>query len=180
MSFFQNKPPKQRFWLMCIAFAVLAVFAYSLSIHKTIMAYSTYQANNKALTEASTAPAQIQRFQAKLNQFNQSFQRIDYDREQLFEAVNTYCREHNLSLSKFHPEERTIQNDFEIITNQIEVQGAYKDMVKLVYELEYVQQLGHVASTKFDKIVNRRTKEEVLTAEIYLQNINPAKLTSND
>ncbi len=165
---------------MCIGFALLAIFAYSFSIHKTIVAYNTHQANKKALSEASTAPAQIQRFQAKLKQFNQSFQRIEYDREELFEAVNTFCREHGLSLSKFHPEERTIQNDFEVITNQIEVQGAYNDMVKLVYELEYVQQLGHIASTKFDKTVNRRTKEETLTAVIYLQNINPAKLTIND
>jgi len=180
MTIPQLNGAKQRFQALCFGMVLLLVLAYLFSFRNTIAAYQLSKNNQLALEEASSAPQQIKQFQDQLSLLEVSLIQSDYNRQVLFEAVNTFCDAQSLKLDHFHPEQRYIHNDYEIITNKIEVEGVYKDIVELIYYLEQEQRLGHIASTNFVKKEERRTKRKYLTAEIYIQNIQTANLTSND
>lgn len=151
------------------------LIAYQFSIRRTIDNFQNWQANKISLQSAASAPVQIQEYQNQIASLEKNFKQVIYDRETLFEVVNTFCRENQLSLTNFPPEIRKEQNDYRIITNEIEVQGKYANMVRLAYELEFVKQLGHIASTTFKREQNRQTKRTELKGTIYLQNLQNLK-----
>ncbi len=180
MNLPQLNGAKQRFQALVLGIAALLVLAYFFSFRNTIDAYSLSKSNRSALQEASSAPQQIKQFRDQLSLLEESLIQSNYNRQVLFEAVNTFCESHELKLDYFHPEQRYVHNDYEIITNKVEVEGDYKSIVELIYYLEQEQKLGHIVSTNFEKKEERRTKRKYLTAEIYIQNIQTANLTSND
>lgn len=171
MSIFQNIAPQQRFYYLLGGFAFLLIISYQFSISKTLEYYGKYSKNQQSLTAAASAPQQIQHYQKLLAGLAGNGQEGDYDRAHLFEVVNTFCRKNNLKLSQFPPEEERAQNDYQILTNQIEVEGNYVDMVKLGYELEFVKKLGHIASASFKQERDIRTRRRFLKGVFYLQHL---------
>jgi len=171
---------KQRFQALILGISLLLIVAYFFSFRNTINAFTLSSNNSQALEEASSAPMQIKQLRNQLALLEESLVQSNYNRQALFEAVNTFCESHELKLDYFHPEQRYIHDDYQIITNKVEVEGAYKNIVELIYYLEQEQKLGHIASTNFERKEERRTKRKYLTAEIYIQNIQTANLTSND
>lgn len=180
MTLPQFKDAKQRFQLLLAGFILLLIIAYVFSIRNTVDAYIISKRQQHSLEDVSNAPQRIKQFQDQLASLDHSLVQSDYNRQQLFESVNTFCESQDLKLDYFHPEQRFLHNDYEIITNKVEVEGTYKSIVRLIYYLEYEQKLGHIASTNFEQKEERRTKRKYLTAEIYIQNIQSANLTSND
>ncbi|MEM1323511.1 MAG: type 4a pilus biogenesis protein PilO [Bacteroidota bacterium] len=171
MSWLQNTPPRDKLRYLAGAFVLLALLAYSLGIKKTINSYRTYSSNTIALEQAQTAPEQIRKYRTQLAKLDNNLNRVQYDRELLFEQVNTFCTNNRLTLTKFAPEHRQEQNDYIVITNPIEVQGNFTDMVRLAYHLEYSQRLGHMASVDFRLVNDRRLKKKYLSGQLYLKNI---------
>lgn len=171
---------KQKFQLLAIGISALLIIAYFFSIRKTIDAYTLSRNNAKGLEEASTAPFQIKQLQEELKLLEVSLIQSNYNRQTLFESINTFCETYDIRLDYFHPEQRHAQNDYEVITNKLEVEGTYQSIVKLIYHLEQEQKMGHIASCNFEKKEERRTKRKYLKADIYIQNIQPANLSSND
>lgn len=180
MEMLKNKNAKQRFRFLLAGMGLLLILAYCFSIRNTIAAYLLFKKNKKSLQEASNAPHLIRQFQEQLTVLESLLIQSDYDRQLLFETVNTFCDKYGLRLDYFHPEKRFTHNDYEVITNQIKIEGAYKDITVLIYHLEQEKKLGHIASVSFDKQEERRTKRKYLTADIYVQNIQPVNLSSNE
>lgn len=162
---------KQRFYGLLIGFTLLWFLAYQFSIKNTVEQLGLYLQNQQKLELAAKAPEQIQQFQEQLNQLNANQQYQLYDRSNLFEEVNTFCRENKLSLSNFSPEEMRQQGEYQIFTNQITVQGKYVDMIKLAYALEFEKGLGHLASASFSRQRDLRSRKTYLEGNLYLQNL---------
>lgn len=167
----QSISAKHRFFGLLAAFALLWLFAYQFSIKQTVNQLGEYFQNKQNLEEAASAPQRIAKYQNQLNQLNANQQYQVYDRANLFEQVNTFCREHDLSLSNFSPEEVQQEGEFQIFTNQIMVEGKYVDMVKLAYTLEFEQGLGHLAAATFERKKDLRSRKTYLEGALFLQNL---------
>ena len=68
--------------------------------------------------------------------------------------------------------QKNIDNVYNLETNVIEIEGSYTDMVRLIYEIEFIKNISKVTATYFIKQKDISTKKTRLTATIYLQNIN--------
>ena len=150
-----------------LLFGILIYFA---SIQRTITNYRAYQEKKTQLSRVSNATQLIVQYQAQLAQFQGNTQQ-SYNREILLEEVTTFCRQHQLLVKTFPQAQRVKENNYPIVTNHIQVEGDYKDMVKLVYLLEQEQRLGSISSLKFFTHKDRYKKKNFLRADIVLRNI---------
>lgn len=171
MDILKNLSAQQKIKGLVACFAVFCLVVYFFSIQPTITAYHQYKNHQRAMVQAANAPAQIQQYQQQLLDTESSISQMNYDREYLFEAVNTFCQAHRLKLSNFLPEQRQVQHQYILITSPIVVQGNYVDMVALAYHLEYVMGLGHIASSNFQTIKDRKNRKTYLEGTFYLQNV---------
>jgi len=89
----------------------------------------------------------------------------------LLEKVTAFCRKHRLLITSFPEAGEQIRSNYAVLTHQIEVEGAYKDMVKLVYMLEQIEVMGVVSSLKFATYKDRRSKQKKLKAKLVLRNL---------
>ena len=150
---------------------ILSFLAYNFSIKNTIHLFYSLDENKEKIDRLSSAPTEIAALKSQLSKFKNSLNQRKYDREEIFKSINSFCSEQGIKLSKFHPEQRESAKDLEIITNKIEVEGNYKSIVNLAYEIEYIQELGHLASLNFEKRKDRRKKKEILVGVIYLRHL---------
>ena len=87
------------------------------------------------------------------------------------DAVSTFCQKNNLILKEFPKTSHEEQQDFTMETNVVVVEGNYKDLVRLVYELENINKAGKVISVSFNSSIDNKLKKVILSATLYLQNI---------
>src|SRR5690606_18478317 len=97
-----------------------------------------------------------------------------YHRETLLEKITSFSSGHDLLVKSFPEANILASNEANVITNHVEVEGGYLDMVKLLYELEEKEMLGSVSSVKFNMVKDRQQKKIVLRSSIILRNLeNP-------
>ncbi len=149
---------------------LLLLAVYNASIRRTVKAAKTNGQLKSKIERAATAPSQIADLQNKLNSFQQTAIQ-PYNREALLEAVTTFCRKKELLVKTFPEANSYQQENDQIITNEIEVEGNYTSIVELVYLLEQQEKLGSLSSLDFYKYKDRRLRKNTLRAKIVLRNL---------
>jgi hypothetical protein len=147
----------------------LTTIAWKMSFSKTLEAFQRVQENAKQIERLSKAPALAVAYQKQITAFKNGERTKPYNREVLFEAVNTFCRSHDIQILKFHPEQRVFDQRFELITNELEVQGSFKDLVKLGWHVEQEEKLGHIASATYHSQEDKRTHKTSLIGRLIIQ-----------
>ncbi|MEL6863592.1 MAG: hypothetical protein AAFP19_04195 [Bacteroidota bacterium] len=161
---------KQHNQFLLVATLLGGLLIYSLSIRRTLQQRQQYLQTQANIDRAATASKDIAQYSAQLAKLKQTAQQ-PYDRERLLETVTLFCREHDLLVRSFPEALRVVENGNTIITNQIDLEGAYKDMVALVYLIEQEQRLGSVSSFKCFTEKDRVTKKTKLLGRIILRNL---------
>ena len=164
--------PKDRFRALLFLICFFLVLIYQLRLKNTLELYHSYKQNKARVESAENAPKLIRQYESEIRKITQRIPKHTYNRQDLFEMVNTFCRSHDLSLVNFYPEMRQEQKEFYTITNKIEVQGSYVDILKLSYHLE---QYGHLASCHFQVEQEKRSKKRKLKCLLYLQHVQTQK-----
>lgn len=93
--------------------------------------------------------------------------------EELLKQISGFCQKNKLLVREFPPAIVHGETQYLIETNEVVVEGAFKDIVKLIYDLEQVSKTGRVASVSFDAGPDRKTRQYRLAAHIIIQNIKP-------
>lgn len=168
LSFLPTYRQRNLFLLGVGVFALLLI--YLVSIRQTLGLYRTYRVNRAAIARAASAPGEIARLEAQVAALQQNGLKV-YDQENLLVEVTRFCREHELLITTFPSSDRVVENGYPIITNTLEVQGGYKDMVRLVHLLEQRERLGSVGSLKFYTQKDRISKKTYLRLSIVLRNL---------
>ena len=167
--------PRDRFRILLFLICFFLVLFYQLSLKNTLELYQVYQQNKTRMESAENAPMLIRQYESEIQKITQNIPKHTYNRQTLFEMVNTFCSSHNLSLVNFYPEKRKEQNEFYTITNKIEVQGSYTNILKLIYHVEQEEQNGHIASCHFQIEQAKRRKKRKLKCLLYLQHVQAQK-----
>jgi len=162
---------KNKLYILGGGLLLLTLCAYFFSIKNTFNLLKDNKIKEQKLSTLQSAPTQIATLKNQLSTFKTTINQKEYDREEIFKSINSFCTKNNLKLGKFYPEIREQSNDLEIIIDKIEVEGTYKNMVKLAYEIEHTQELGQMASLNFEKRKDRRNKRDFLIGELYLRNL---------
>ncbi|MCC6463375.1 MAG: hypothetical protein IT260_23090 [Saprospiraceae bacterium] len=173
MPVFAQFSPRQRLIGLGVAAALLSLAAWQFSFSRTLDMYRTARANTRQLAQAQNAESLLSTFRTRLNQLEHVGTAKPYDREILFEEINTFCRSHQLQILRLSPENRKAEQNIDLVTNQLEVQGSFNDMVQLGWFIEREQQLGKVVSATYAVSEDKRTHTSRLIATFILQHIVP-------
>ena len=173
MPVFAQFSPRQRLVGLCVAAGLLLLAAWQFSFSRTLAMYRAAGANSRQLAQAQNAESMVATFRSRLTQLEHVGTAKPYDREFLFEQLNTFCRNHQLQILRLYPEVRRAEQDVDLVTNQLEVQGAFNDMVLLGWFIEREQQLGKVVSATYAVSEDKRNRSTRLIATFILQHIVP-------
>lgn len=170
---------KRKNKLLLLGTVVILFLIYTLSINKTIRAYSDYNVAEAKMQLAKNAPQQVKELKRQLLQMESMIGKKETSGQDLvqslLELVTNYCQNNHAVLREFPEATTTSKEDLLINTNPIVVEGSFSELVKLVYLLEQKANLGKIASVKYALVKDRKSKEMALTATIYIQNIKKVK-----
>lgn len=165
------KSYKQQNLLLLAVALLLGLVVFKFNIQRTYREYQRFQEGKSQLLRASSAVEETVGLKEQLNSLQETAIR-PYKRENLLEKVTSFCRNNNLLVKSFPEEELYSQgNDSQVVTNRIEVEGGYKDIVKLVYTLEELEKLGNVSSMRVYLAKDRALKKMVLRSNIVFRNL---------
>ena len=172
---FENLTYKRKNLLLGVAAVLLVFIVYSLGVSKTIKAYHDYSDAKARMEMAQNAPlmaAQLERelilMDAKMGTTKAFKQNTA---ETLLNLITNYCQSNHAVLREFPRTTIDMQGDLTIETNQFVLEGNFATILKLIYNLEQKNKIGKVASVKYQLKKDFKTKEMVLTASVFIQNI---------
>lgn len=166
-----------------LAAALVLYLIYAFGISKSIAAYQESKSIQQKMELVKNAPALTQDLEKQLAHMNA---RIGTDglkklraEEPLLDLLSNYCKSNKAILREFPAAVNFQQGDLLIETNRFVLEGDFKTLLKLVYQLEQKHKLGKVASVHYAYKKDRISRQMALTATIYLQNIKQKKDTSS-
>ena len=150
-------------------------FIYNFAIKKTLQAKGDCSVAEEQITLAANAPVMAAQLEKELMQMDV---KIGSDSlkgknsvQELRELVTNYCQMNQIVLREFPETTASEQEKLTVETNMFIVEGSFSSLVNLVYILEQKSKLGKVASTHYQLKKDLKSKDLVLTATIYLQNV---------
>ncbi|MBI5541222.1 MAG: hypothetical protein HY951_14245 [Bacteroidia bacterium] len=175
----ERKTYNKKVKLLAIGVVVMLFLSYYLSFRKTISSYSECQDYKSQLENIQTAPAEISNVEQQLATIERSvgmspdtstdFQKV------LLEKVSSYCQQNNVVLTEFPQTIYFSNQDFEVETNQVVVEGSFVKILTLVYNLEQKFRLGKIVSLRFASQKDYKTGATKLFATLYFQNFKKAR-----
>ena len=151
------------------------LLVYVFAIKKTITAYTDYSSAKVKVELAENAPAIAAQLQKQLMQIDAKIGSTDTTKqkagEPLLELVTNYCQDHQAVLREFPQTTATAQGDMIVETNRFVIEGNFATLINLVYILEQKNKLGKIASVKYALQKDFKSKEMLLTATVFLQNV---------
>ncbi len=161
---------------LLIVVAVLLVFIiYSFAIKKTILAKNDCSTAEQQMLIAENAPMMASQLEKELMQMDAKIGTNSLKEkksgQELLELVTTYCQKNQAVLREFPQIIVTDQEKLTVETNLFIVEGNFSTLINLVYLLEQKSKLGKVASVHYQFKKDLKSREMVLTATTYLQNV---------
>ncbi len=89
----------------------------------------------------------------------------------LIEKINRICSRHNLKITNVPSPVEYTQAGYQVITNEVEVQGSYLGLVQLVDQMEKEFEQARIVSVDYYSRKNLQNNQYKLYARIYFQNI---------
>jgi len=141
-----------------------------VNIRKTLEHRQLYYKNENSVQRAATATGDIAHYEAQLAGLQKTALQV-YDREQLLSSITGFCKSHQLLIKAFPKPQRVTENEQIIVTNALEVEGAYKPIIELIYQIEQKEKLAAVSSVRFFMHKDRLTRQETLRCHLILRNL---------
>lgn len=166
---------KKKNKLLLVISALLCFVIYVGVISRTVDLFSETSNLQEKISKAEEAPEKTSLLQKKRSLLNAKLQAYSIDslknREYILHLVTEFCTKKGILLKEFPNPELTNQGDFAIETNLIIAEGGFHDLLQLLYYLEQEMKIGRPGSVRFLSSFDNKRKKEVLSLEIYLQNI---------
>lgn len=157
-------------YYLAVALAVLMLLSWFMNIKPTYVLWKANKKYRADLLRADNATSEI----ADLERQLESLERVaikSHDRDMLLQSVTSFCKDKGMLIRNFPATERNREKGVVYLTNLIEVEGEYKDIVRLAYMLEHERMLGSIASLKFNAVEDRVEKKTRLRGSIILRNM---------
>jgi len=171
----QNISYKQKNTFLLIGFFLILIILWFVVFKNTFLLYSECTSFEKQLQAAEIAPQKNKELLTQLIDLDEKLknqQHTDTNIQQaILSVIAPFSKENNLVLREFPQPNITKQNGYLIEINNIEIQGVFTTLLKLVYLLETKEKIGKIVSVKFHAKNDSKLKSYVLIATIYIQNI---------
>lgn len=166
---------RKKFLLLQIFFLLFALVVYKISVKKTIEVKKQLNSLNKQINDLNEAPQKILVLQQKLSHLNGAVEFFFYNQHSMqdfmLEKITKYCRSNHVLIKEYPKAIIQEKADYTLETNYLVFEGGFRDLLILLYHIEQKYKLGKVASARFYKTINSKTKIPKLYMELTIQNI---------
>jgi hypothetical protein len=165
---------KQKNRLLLIGLFPLALFIYSFSLKKTITVIMQVREMEERIADASEAPSKSLMLKGEINKLENrltAYNKKSNNEQGILDFVTGYCKSNETVLREFPEMQAEEREGYIIETHRFVVQGTFSSLLSLIYLLEQKNPLGNIASVNYALKKDPKTKEQLLLATIFLQNI---------
>ncbi len=170
---------KRRNMYLAAGVVIMLVFSWELSLSKTWVLYTENRMMEEQIAKYKGTPTTVRQLRNELAQINDKISKFDNttsSQQQLLDYVSHFAKEGTLKVVEVPKTTWQKNSGFNIETNLFKVEGDYKEVLELIYNMEYKERLCKVAGAEFKKTTDMRTKKEYLMTTLYLQNIKKEKI----
>lgn len=172
---FKNLSYKKRNKYLLAVVILFMFISYQLAFKKTFNLISeTSELENRAKA-ASDAPVKAEELQYQLKKIESIIGKNDIASDNIqqliLSLVSSFCTKNNLVLQEFPKTKSYTENDIQVETNNIVIEGDFIKLLLLLNMLEQNKDVGRISSSRFQAKKNLKTKKIELTLTIYIQNI---------
>ncbi|HMR84489.1 MAG TPA: hypothetical protein PKE30_15205 [Niabella sp.] len=150
----------------------LFIICYLLAFKKTFRTISEFHNNKEKAQLSLLRKDSVAIYDLKLAAVNGWKKKYTLDSTvmdaQVIATMNLSCNELGLNFKEYKPLGLSAQN---VWTRRVVVQGDFKSVLKLIYELEQVNKICRIASLDFQKKKTERGEDFELNCAFYVQNV---------
>ncbi|PXX95184.1 hypothetical protein DF185_22665 [Marinifilum breve] len=159
--------------LLPIVLVLVFLLVYSLTVSNTIDLSKQVKQLENQVEKLGDAPLQVQILKKRLEEIEERIGNHSgtITQEDIFDELSIYCKRNGLTMREFPVPHEVSKDDYKLQTHQVELEGSFKNLLKLLYFLEQETYLGKVAATKFLLKEDKRIREEYLSLTIFLQTV---------
>jgi len=170
-----NLTYKQKNRALMVILALLIPLSYNMAFKKTWELYGECKETEEKLELAADAPSKMAGIKKRLQEIEAIAGKQQDSRQpaqqKLLGIITAWCQENRLVLKEMPNAINTAENDLLVETNVFEIEGSFSKLLNLIYQLEQKNNAGRVASVNFKTRKDYKTRQLILSATIYIQNI---------
>lgn len=166
---------------LLIGCLLVLVAVYFLAISKTVALFEDNNILSSKLEQTEIGSSDMNYLKSQLEGLQERM--VSYtldsikDKEYVMNVVSHFCVSHQLTLREFPKAVIDSENDFDLETILVVVQGDFINLLKLAYHLEQHNKAGRLSAVKFEKVFDHKLQRDYLIAKLYIQHL---KITTND
>lgn len=155
---------------------LLAVFLllliYRQNISPTLVLYSECNSMEEQLQKAQKAESHLQNLKAEFRKLDKLAGNSKLTNEEIRQAIltNTNLFSENANVSSIKEQHVFASNNMKVVTHMLELQGDYKELVKITNKFEISFKDARISTLKIFSTQDNRTKKINLYATYYFQN----------
>ncbi len=169
------KSAKNRFIAILVAFLLLIVLSFQLSIRKAFaekQLYVKYLDQEKLLESVQERMFDLNRQNALLAANLGGEDLIDQGFEEaLLQEVGSFAADHNLQLIEFSEKMTARDQSFQVETIRLSLKGSFENHIRLLNYLEEEFRMGTVVSVDYELRRDLGSRKQELFQTIFVQNL---------
>ncbi|HBL77423.1 MAG: hypothetical protein A2W90_21360 [Bacteroidetes bacterium GWF2_42_66] len=170
---------QKRLWITVFISVIVIFVAWKGAFVKTLTSYRQIEKTESSIESSALTVSQKNRIQSEIEQFDLALGIHDTNlpTEQTFDELISICGHiGDIRIVNFPDIHQVVVNNYKVTTIFAELEGAYSDLLKMVYQLERNEKTGRLVSVNFRKKKDHKKNKEFLSITLLLQNyeiINP-------
>lgn len=169
---------KQKNKILLSGFVLALILASVTSFSKTVNLFFDNQTLKDKLKMAEAAPKKIGNIKTQLTKLQETISYLDESadlRKELLDNVGKTSKEMKVLFKEFKPSSFFVSDDIYVETHEIILEGDYKSLLKVIYEVEQTLKMGKLTSVRFSKEKDRATRKMRLACIINIQSLKDQK-----
>ncbi|WP_452223483.1 hypothetical protein [Lacinutrix chionoecetis] len=169
---FNNISYKKKFFALIMIGVVLSISAYKRSFSLTIDSYKESKSLIERLDYINVSSNSVSILDKEIQFLNNLIGEDNIEPELVQQEILNFVTNSSPSVSVINIEEvhSAIDNDFNIYSNQLTLEGAFEDLLETVYSFEKEFVYSRLVNVSFFKKKDFKTRKEKLYSKIIFQN----------
>ena len=173
---FENYSYKQKFYALIIIFCMLSVAAYKRSFHTLFEVVSEYRTLSKKAEDINKKSKNTGTLKNDVEYLNKIIGKEGITKEMVQQGIISFASTNSsgISINDLKPIHDFPEDNYHIITNQLDVTGNANQLLELAYSFEKNFNYSRMVSQNFYTI-KKNNKSEVLHLKMIFQNYENTK-----
>jgi Tfp pilus assembly protein PilO len=168
---FENYSYKQKFHALIIIFFMLSITAYKRSFYTLYEVVSEYRTLSKTVDDINKKAKNTGGLNKDISYLDKIMGKEGVSKEMVQQGIVSFASENSrgISINDLKPIHDFSEDDYHIITNQLDVTGNSNQLLKLTYDFEKNFNLSRIVSMNF-YTAKKNNKSDVLHLKMIFQN----------